>query len=156
MDRLDFQLLVTHVNGLFQEGRFDEVSSLLGRLDSVTSRGPADVGVLFAYFRMALARVSLMKEQEVAAARQILEMVTEDKKWTWLGRGDVREIRKGASVAVFESAEPVKPFVRLGRKINRNEVVRVRYADGRVLSTKYKKVERDIQDGLCVLESASR
>ena len=75
---------------------------------------------------------------------------------TWLGRGDVREIRKGASVAVFESAEPVKPFVRLGRKINRNEVVRVRYADGRVLSTKYKKVERDIQDGLCVLESASR
>lgn len=39
LDRLDFQLLVTHVNGLFQEGRFDEVSSLLGRLDSVTSRG---------------------------------------------------------------------------------------------------------------------
>ncbi len=48
--------------------------------------------------------------------------------------------------------EKVEP-VRTGRKIGRNEIVRVRYQNGQVLETKYKKVEEDISNGACVLTS---
>ncbi len=41
--------------------------------------------------------------------------------------------------------------VRTGRKIGRNDVVKVRYTDGKLVETKYKKVELDIESGRCVL-----
>jgi preprotein translocase subunit SecA len=43
--------------------------------------------------------------------------------------------------------------VRTGRKIGRNEIVKVRYQNGNVVETKYKKVEQDINSGACVLTS---
>jgi preprotein translocase subunit SecA len=41
--------------------------------------------------------------------------------------------------------------VRTGRKIGRNELVKVRYQNGNVVEAKYKKVEPDINSGACVL-----
>jgi len=43
--------------------------------------------------------------------------------------------------------------VRTGRKIGRNELVKVRYSNGQVMEAKYKKVEQDIISGRCVLTS---
>jgi preprotein translocase subunit SecA len=43
--------------------------------------------------------------------------------------------------------------VRTGRKIGRNELVKVRYQNGEVVETKFKKVEQDINSGACVLTS---
>lgn len=43
--------------------------------------------------------------------------------------------------------------VRTGRKIGRNEIVKVRYQNGQVVETKFKKVEQDINSGACVLTS---
>jgi preprotein translocase subunit SecA len=41
--------------------------------------------------------------------------------------------------------------VRTGKKIGRNDLVKVRYTDGKLIETKYKKVEQDIEAGRCVL-----
>jgi len=41
--------------------------------------------------------------------------------------------------------------VRTGPKIGRNDVVKVRYTNGKLVETKYKKVEQDIEAGRCVL-----
>jgi preprotein translocase subunit SecA len=41
--------------------------------------------------------------------------------------------------------------VRSGKKIGRNDIVKVRYQNGKVVETKYKKVEPDINSGACVL-----
>lgn len=41
--------------------------------------------------------------------------------------------------------------VRTGKKIGRNDLVKVRYTDGKLVETKYKKVELDIESGKCVL-----
>jgi preprotein translocase subunit SecA len=43
--------------------------------------------------------------------------------------------------------------VRTGRKIGRNEIVKVRYQNGKIVEAKYKKVELDINSGACVLTS---
>jgi preprotein translocase subunit SecA len=49
-----------------------------------------------------------------------------------------------------EQQKVVQP-VRTGKKIGRNDVVKVRYTDGKLVETKYKKVEMDIESGRCVL-----
>jgi preprotein translocase subunit SecA len=55
----------------------------------------------------------------------------------------------GPSPAQPRKVEPV----RTGRKIGRNEMVKVRYQNGNVVEAKYKKVEQDINSGACVLTS---
>jgi len=56
------------------------------------------------------------------------------------GNGQPREVQP-------RKVEPV----RTGRKIGRNEIVKVRYQNGNVVEAKYKKVEPDINSGACVL-----
>ena len=41
--------------------------------------------------------------------------------------------------------------VRSGKKIGRNEVIKVRYQNGKIVEAKYKKLEPDINSGACVL-----
>jgi hypothetical protein len=41
--------------------------------------------------------------------------------------------------------------VRSGKKIGRNDVVKVRYQNGKIVEAKYKKIEPDINSGACVL-----
>jgi preprotein translocase subunit SecA len=47
--------------------------------------------------------------------------------------------------------QPKVEPVRSGRKIGRNEIVKVRYQNGKIVEAKYKKVELDINSGACVL-----
>jgi preprotein translocase subunit SecA len=46
--------------------------------------------------------------------------------------------------------QKVEP-VRTGKKIGRNDLVKVRYQNGKIVEAKYKKVELDINSGACVL-----
>jgi preprotein translocase subunit SecA len=47
-----------------------------------------------------------------------------------------------------ESRQKVKTFVRTDKKLNRNDIVKVRYQDGTVREAKYKKVEADVENGI--------
>lgn len=50
-----------------------------------------------------------------------------------------------------QNTEKAKPVVREEEKIGRNEKVKVRYKDGRVVERKYKQVENDINCGECYI-----
>ena len=47
-----------------------------------------------------------------------------------------------------ESRQKVKTYVRTDKKLNRNDIVKVRYQDGTVREAKYKKVEADVENGI--------
>ncbi|MGQ3296589.1 AAA-like domain-containing protein [Reyranella sp.] len=53
--------------------------------------------------------------------------------------------------AIYASAKREQLRDRPPRKIGRNAIVRVRYADGTILARKYKRVEQEIRHGDCVL-----
>ncbi|OYT15336.1 MAG: preprotein translocase subunit SecA [Bacteroidetes bacterium 4572_77] len=44
-----------------------------------------------------------------------------------------------------------KTIRRTAKKINRNDMVKVRYSDGRIIEAKYKKVEKELNGGTCEL-----
>jgi len=59
--------------------------------------------------------------------------------------------RKGGDGQPQQQQQRAVQPVRTGKKIGRNEIVKVRYTDGKLVETKYKKVEQDIESGRCVL-----
>jgi preprotein translocase subunit SecA len=60
---------------------------------------------------------------------------------------------KGGGDGQQQSAQQQKVLkpVRTGKKFGRNDIVKVRYTDGKLVEAKYKKVELDIESGRCVL-----
>lgn len=58
--------------------------------------------------------------------------------------------RGGGDDQPAQQQRKVEP-VRTGKKIGRNEVVKVRYQNGKIVEAKYKKLEPDINSGACVL-----
>ena len=69
-------------------------------------------------------------------------------------KSEAQSAYEGAEGGEQQPKQPqrVEP-VRTGRKIGRNEIVKVRYQNGQVVEAKYKKVEQDINSGACVLTS---
>ncbi len=67
-------------------------------------------------------------------------------------KSDARSVfdRGGRDGQPAQPQRKVEP-VRSGKKIGRNEIVKVRYQNGQIVETKYKKVEHDINNGACVL-----
>ena len=56
----------------------------------------------------------------------------------------------GSGDGPAQQQRKVEP-VRSGKKIGRNEVIKVRYQNGKIVEAKYKKLEPDINSGACVL-----
>jgi preprotein translocase subunit SecA len=56
----------------------------------------------------------------------------------------------GQSQGQAQEKQKVQP-VRVGKKYGRNDVVKVKYSNGKIMEVKYKKVELDIENGSAVL-----
>jgi preprotein translocase subunit SecA len=86
--------------------------------------------------------------QEARAPKRLdlsnLEQTKMEAQSTLQGRG-------GDGQPGTPSQQKVVQPVRAGRKIGRNDMVKVRYPNGKLIETKYKKVEQDIESGRCVL-----
>ena len=69
------------------------------------------------------------------------EQTKSDARSAYEGGGD------GPPAPQQRKVEPV----RTGKKIGRNDIVKVRYQNGKIVEAKYKKLEPDINSGACVL-----
>jgi preprotein translocase subunit SecA len=58
--------------------------------------------------------------------------------------------KQGVGQTQGQEKQKVQP-VRVGKKYGRNDIVKVKYATGKVMETKYKKIEHDIENGNAVL-----
>ncbi len=96
--------------------------------------------------------IPLRDSSEIQQARGPQRLDTSGMQQT---KSDVGSAYDGAGAdRGQQSRQPQKlEPVRTGRKIGRNEMVKVRYQNGNVVEAKYKKVEQDITTGSCVLTS---
>jgi preprotein translocase subunit SecA len=63
---------------------------------------------------------------------------------------EYRKQAGGQTQAQGQDKQKVQP-VRVGKKYGRNDIVKVKYSNGKILEVKYKKVEQDIESGSAVL-----
>ena len=67
-----------------------------------------------------------------------------------LGEKGLEVIKENAN-SFLERYLKTIPRIQLNKKINRNDFVKVRYNDGKEQVVKFKKVENDIYNGICIL-----
>jgi preprotein translocase subunit SecA len=96
--------------------------------------------------------IPLQDSSQVQQARAPRRLDTSGLQQTKREAGSAYERQGEEGDAPPRQPQKVEP-VRTGRKIGRNEMVKVRYQNGEVVETKYKKVEEDINSGACVLTS---
>lgn len=87
-------------------------------------------------------------------AQEILDLCNNEKlknqKSNLLGDTGLETIKKNAELILYPKIRENKPVV-VGKTYGRNEVVRVKYKDGRIVETKFKRIEEDITNGECAI-----
>jgi preprotein translocase subunit SecA len=94
--------------------------------------------------------IPLRDSSEVQEARGPRRLDTSGMQQTKSEAQSAYEGRAQEGAPQQRQAQKVEP-VRTGKKIGRNDLVKVRYQNGKVVEAKYKKVELDINSGACVL-----
>ncbi len=124
-----FELFKTIIDKLNK----DIVASLLKGF--IPLRDPNEIQEARAPRRLDLSRLEQTKQEEVSA---------------YEGQQTGRESGTQEGGPMQQSQQQMQP-VRTGKKIGRNDIVKVRYSNGKVVEAKYKKVEQDIITGACKL-----
>jgi tetratricopeptide (TPR) repeat protein len=87
-------------------------------------------------------------------ASEILELCNNEtlkkQKSNLLGDTGLETIRKNAESVLSPKIRDTKPIV-VGKTYGRNETVKVKYKDGRIIQVKYKKVQNDIENKECFI-----
>ena len=126
-----FELFKTIIDKLNK----DIVSSLLKGF--IPLRDPGEIQEGRAPRRLDLSRLEQTKQEDVSA---------------YDGRAQAGEEGDQSGGPPQQQQRQMQP-VRTGKKIGRNDMVKVRYKNGKVVEAKYKKVEVDIINGNCTLTS---
>jgi hypothetical protein len=94
------------------------------------------------------------KENSLKKAKQILELANNEKvikqKSNLLGETGMDIIKKNAEAILKPKDKNTIP-VKRAKVYGRNQIVKVRYKDGTILETKFKKIEKDMFNGDCMV-----
>lgn len=94
------------------------------------------------------------RKKSVIKAEQILELINDKKiakeKTNVLSETGFEIIKQNAEYILNPTIKQQVP-IKIGKTYGRNESVKVRYKDGTILETKYKKVSKDIEEGECFI-----
>jgi preprotein translocase subunit SecA len=93
--------------------------------------------------------IPLQDSSQVQQARGPRRLDMSEFEQTKRDAGSAYE-RGGGDGQPAQQQRKVEP-VRTGKKIGRNDIVKVRYQNGKIVEAKYKKLEPDINSGACVL-----
>lgn len=87
-------------------------------------------------------------------AEDILELCNDEflkkQKSNLLGDTGLETIRQNAESILFPQAKGLKP-IKIGKTYGRNEIVKVKYTNGKIVQAKFKKIKIDITQGLCFI-----
>ena len=92
-----------------------------------------------------------LKQKAVEYSQRILQLIEESKaridKSPLSEKSTFKDIEKNARITLDRNKSANTP--QRSQKIGRNQRVKVKYSNGTVRRDKYKKLEKDIKEGVC-------
>lgn len=157
IDDVDMEIFANLGFYLIDNNKLTEGLSYLGTIKELRDEVPESVYVNFiVIYHIEFVIYRLQKDRQMALdkANEILQFIEEinlSKQYSnLLGDTGLEHIRQGAKLFIEQYVGRNEP-VRVGKVFGRNEIVKVRYKDGSVVETKYKKVSEDIRQGSCII-----
>lgn len=157
IDFIDIEIFINYINWLYEKKDYKEALNIINIIKSVKKdvSEQYQINYLIVYnFELRIYFNQRNKTQSKAIANNIISLANNAKisvqKSRLLGDKELSIIRENAENILKledEKHESTKNRNRYGR----NEIVRVKYRNGSVVESKYKKVEKDIENKLCMI-----
>lgn len=156
IDYLDMEIFANLIFELTGQNQYELALNYTHLINSFKPSVPEDIHINYiVIYHLQLNLYLIMKLQDKAheKAFEILEMADNDhikrQKSNLLGETGLDVITRNAKSVINETS--IRIPVRKSKSYGRNEFVKVRYKDGTVLMSKYKKIEEDLSNGECFI-----
>lgn len=157
IDFIDMEIFVNLIFELTEKGKFKEALKYANIIVSLKDSAPEQnlINYLVVYhLQINLYSYLDDKANLLSKAEQILELVNNEtlkhQKSRLLGDTGFDIIKQNAESILRPNAKNILP-IKTGKTYGRNQVLKVRYKDGTILKTKFKKIENDISTGDCMV-----
>lgn len=156
VDYLDTGIFVNLVLSLVEKAQYKEALKYASIIESVKDDAPEEVIINYlAVYQLQLTIYSRLNDQanSIRKARQIIELAdnkTFNKHYSYLLGDSGAAIIRDDAEQVLRPKTKIQPIKNL-KVYKRNDTVKVRYRDGTILETKFKKIENDIVLGECMI-----
>ncbi len=156
IDYFDFEIIANIIFQLTTKQKFNEALKYVVLINSLKSE--VDSNILINYLIIYHLELNIYRYTSnpklLAKAQEVIEFANnEDFKHqhsNLLGDTGLDIIKQNAEVIINPKIKQVAPII-VGKSYGRNEIVKVRYKDGTVYETKFKKVEIDIRKRECFI-----
>lgn len=159
IDFIDIENFANLILQLTELKNFDEALNYIKIIDSLKDKIPTPLLVNFLviyHLELNIYKVSSEINKAIEKANQVIKLANDPQintqKSNLLGETGIDLIKKNAE-NFLHNINVRKPVIKTTPRIGRNEVVKVKYNDGSIFETKYKKISEDLIKGECVLIS---
>lgn len=144
LDEVDHAILAQAVAEAVRGGMYSRANDTLRLVEAFRSASPIEYFIVFDYWAMVMAT---KREDGAGAFRLAQRLLSQIPKTKTPLAPAFRTIQDQALRVV--SGDQIGQ--RASQKVPRNDRVRVKFVDGRVVVDKYKRVEDDLRRGRCIL-----
>ena len=157
IDFLDMEIFINLIFSLTEKRQFDEALKYANYIVSLKSSASEQYLINYLIINHLQLNIYLYlndKENSLLMAKQILELANNEKvkkqKNHLLGDTGLDIIKQNAESILHPKEKSILP-TKSSKTYGRNQILKVRYKDGTILETKFKKVEKDISIGECMI-----
>lgn len=157
VDNMDLEIFAAAIFSLTEQKKYDVALKYINIIKSVKENTAESLlrDYLVIYHLELNIFIYLNNiERARESAKSIIQYANDEKivnqKSTLVNESGLDIIKQNAEQVLTPSPPKQKPIINTNL-YRRNDIVTVRYKDGNVLETKYKKIESDLKNGNCIL-----
>lgn len=157
IDNIDMEIFANTIWILTKRKKYHEANRLVGIIESVKKEVPEEHLINYiAIYHLEMQILAMLSNRKdaIQKAQQILVLANDEKikkqKSNLLGDTGLEIIKQNAENFIRpEQIGIEKKPIRVGKSYGRNDLVKVKYKDGSIITVKFKRVETEIQKGGC-------
>lgn len=157
IDFLDMEIFINLIFALTEKKKYEEALKYVGIIDSLKASASEQnlINYLLVYHLQLNIYLYLNDNiNSVSKAEQILELANNEKvkrqKSHLLGDTGIDIIKQNAE-SILRPKEKNIISLKSNKTYGRNQILNVRYKDGTIIETKFKKIEKDLSTGDCMV-----
>ena len=149
LDKRDLNILVTLINFLFKDRKFKIALSFIEQIISFKDRTSSEYLSYFIFihnFELIISQIISNSKKIFNSAINIIGITEQEKSW------EVFEMNEKMTISeIRKTTELILNTDSFYGELSRNDKVKVYYLDKKIKTTKYKKVQDDIESKECFL-----
>lgn len=157
IDYIDMHIFSNLIYVLYEDKRYSEALEYANIINLLKPKVSEDIALnYFVIYNLELNIYAIQNNilSGIEKARSIISSLNSNKLKKYdsnlLGEKGLEVIKENAN-SFLERYLKTIPRIKLNKKINRNDIVKVKYNDGKEEVGKFKRLEKDIYDGICIL-----